>query len=114
MPSSCSWWCHFDDDDYVHVRRLAQLLRRHDPRTPVYLGKPSTSNAIEIPRQLNNKYDLNSDAKVRKPPSLRSRLNPCMSARECVVHSTMTGTEYPGQIGSDFALPPLSIGKRLI
>ena len=43
-----SWWCHFDDDNYVHVARLAQLLKAHDAAMPVYLGKPSTPKPMEI------------------------------------------------------------------
>ena len=46
--SAHSWWCHFDDDNYVHVSRLARLLASHDPTRPVYLGKPSTAEPLEI------------------------------------------------------------------
>ena len=47
------WWCHFDDDNYVHVLRLAHLLQSYSADRPVYLGKPSTARPIEI-------WDLNA------------------------------------------------------
>ena len=42
------WWCHFDDDNYVHVLRLSHLLQSYSPEKPIYLGKPSTARPIEI------------------------------------------------------------------
>lgn len=48
LRSYKSWWCHFDDDNYVHVARLAQMLKSHDAGMPVYLGKPSTPKPMEI------------------------------------------------------------------
>ena len=48
LRSLKSWWCHFDDDNYVHVARLARLLSKHSAREPVYLGKPSTAKPLEI------------------------------------------------------------------
>ncbi len=42
------WWCHFDDDNYVHISRLAHLLKSYDPSMPLYLGKPSTAKPLEI------------------------------------------------------------------
>ena len=42
------WWCHFDDDNYVHVARLSQLLLSQRSDRPVYLGKPSTARPIDI------------------------------------------------------------------
>ena len=47
------WWCHFDDDNYVHVLRLSHLLESYSAERPVYLGKPSTARPIEI-------WDLNA------------------------------------------------------
>ena len=32
----------------MHVTRLASLLSSHDPSSPVYLGKPSTAEPLEI------------------------------------------------------------------
>ena len=42
------WWCHFDDDNYVHVVRLVELLQKFSPSDAVYLGKPSTAKPLEI------------------------------------------------------------------
>ena len=46
--SNYRWWCHFDDDNYVHVIRLSHLLNSYSPDQPVYIGKPSTARPIEI------------------------------------------------------------------
>ena len=54
-----SWFCHFDDDNYVNVPRLLALLRGFDPRLEWYLGKPSIRAPLEI---------LNRDV-----PQVRSR-----------------------------------------
>ena len=48
LRSHKQWWCHFDDDNYVHVLRLSQLLHSYSADSPVYLGKPSTARPIEI------------------------------------------------------------------
>ena len=42
------WWCHFDDDNYVHVVRLVELLQKYSSLEPAYLGKPSTAKPLEI------------------------------------------------------------------
>ena len=42
------WWCHFDDDNYVHISRLVELLRQYSALDPIYLGKPSTAKPLEI------------------------------------------------------------------
>jgi len=48
LQSHKLWWCHFDDDNYVHVARLSQLLLSQRSDRPVYLGKPSTARPIDI------------------------------------------------------------------
>ena len=35
------WWCHFDDDVYVNLRSLLDVLNEHNPSDPVYIGKTS-------------------------------------------------------------------------
>jgi len=57
LKSHKPWWCHFDDDNYVHVLRLAHLLQSYSADSPVYLGKPSTARPIEI-------WDLNAPQNV--------------------------------------------------
>ena len=33
------WYCHFDDDIYVNVRELSNLLSKYDPTKPYYIGR---------------------------------------------------------------------------
>ena len=44
----CSWFCHFDDDNYVNVPALIKKLREFDHTKEWYLGKPSISEPLEI------------------------------------------------------------------
>ena len=46
--SHAQWFCHFDDDTYVHVRNLASLLAKHPWWRAWYLGKPSLRRPIEV------------------------------------------------------------------
>ena len=36
---SYQWFCHFDDDIYVNILQLSQLLKQYDSRKPYYIGK---------------------------------------------------------------------------
>ena len=51
------WFCHFDDDNYVNVPRLVELLQSYSPQDDWYLGKPS----IRAPLQI---LDRKSGAKI--------------------------------------------------
>lgn len=42
------WFCHFDDDNYVNVDRLTELLQSYDPHDDWYLGKPSIRAPLQI------------------------------------------------------------------
>ncbi|KAH7643711.1 fringe glycosyltransferase-like [Dermatophagoides farinae] len=42
------WWCHFDDDNYVNIPKLIELLRHYDPIYDWYLGKTSIKQPLEI------------------------------------------------------------------
>jgi hypothetical protein len=42
------WFCHFDDDNYVNVPALLDLLARYDPKDHWYLGKPSLKSRIHF------------------------------------------------------------------
>ena len=42
------WFCHFDDDNYVNVARLVELLQFYDHRDDWYLGKPSIRSPLQI------------------------------------------------------------------
>ncbi|XP_065906605.1 beta-1,3-N-acetylglucosaminyltransferase manic fringe-like isoform X1 [Dysidea avara] len=33
------WFCHFDDDMFVNVPALSNLLSKYDPRDPLYIGR---------------------------------------------------------------------------
>ena len=48
LKSHKQWWCHFDDDNFVNVMSLSQLLQQYDPARPWYLGKTSTAYPLEI------------------------------------------------------------------
>uniref|UniRef100_H2Z1F1 Fringe-like glycosyltransferase domain-containing protein n=1 Tax=Ciona savignyi TaxID=51511 RepID=H2Z1F1_CIOSA len=47
MKSGKKWWCHFDDDNYVNVGGLVDLLRQLDWRKDVYLGRRSKLTDFE-------------------------------------------------------------------
>jgi fringe protein len=57
IESNKKWFCHFDDDNYVNVPQLVQLLRKYNPLEDWYLGKPSIRQPLEI---------LNRDNKQEK------------------------------------------------
>lgn len=44
------WFCHFDDDSYVHVPNLRRLLSTFDSSKLWYIGKPSLDKALDITR----------------------------------------------------------------
>ena len=45
------WWCHWDDDMYVNVDRLRELLEKYDWRKEFYVGRAS----IDYPLQFTYK-----------------------------------------------------------
>uniref|UniRef100_H2Z355 Fringe-like glycosyltransferase domain-containing protein n=1 Tax=Ciona savignyi TaxID=51511 RepID=H2Z355_CIOSA len=47
LRSGKKWWCLFDDDNYVNVPRLVELLGKLDWRKDVYLGRRSISKYLE-------------------------------------------------------------------
>ncbi|UXI16013.1 unc-13 A-like protein [Sarcoptes scabiei] len=51
IASQKKWWCHFDDDNYVNVPRLLQLLQRYNPLEDYYLGKTSIKQPLELEDQ---------------------------------------------------------------
>lgn len=42
------WFCHFDDDNYVNINRLVELLSQYDSHDDWYLGKPSIRQPLQI------------------------------------------------------------------
>ena len=63
-----SWFCHFDDDVYVHTKRLAEVLNQYDPhKQKIYLGRwrqKYNSKTIEIAKPV--KLILQKEYPVRK------------------------------------------------
>lgn len=45
---SFRWFCHFDDDNYVNIPKLVELLDNYRPTMDWYLGKPSIASPLEI------------------------------------------------------------------
>ncbi|XP_067830669.1 beta-1,3-N-acetylglucosaminyltransferase lunatic fringe-like [Heptranchias perlo] len=54
IASRLKWFCHVDDDNYVNVRALLNLLSRFPPAQDVYVGKPSLDRPIEASEKLPN------------------------------------------------------------
>lgn len=48
VASKLKWFCHFDDDNYVNVGQLVNMLRHYDPADDWYLGKRSIREPLEI------------------------------------------------------------------
>uniref|UniRef100_T1J8T0 Fringe-like glycosyltransferase domain-containing protein n=1 Tax=Strigamia maritima TaxID=126957 RepID=T1J8T0_STRMM len=48
LESNKKWFCHFDDDNYVNVPQLLNLLKKYSPTEDWYLGKPSIRAPLEI------------------------------------------------------------------
>jgi hypothetical protein len=42
-----SWFCHLDDDNYLNVKRLYEVLKDYNPNEDWYLGRISTSNPVD-------------------------------------------------------------------
>jgi fringe protein len=40
--------CHFDDDTYVNIPELVELLQKYKYNEDWYLGKPSLRHPMEI------------------------------------------------------------------
>ena len=38
MHFSYQWYCHIDDDIYVNIPQLSQLLQQYNPEKPYYIG----------------------------------------------------------------------------
>ena len=48
LRSHRQWWCHFDDDNFVNVVALGEMLEKYDSDKPWYLGKTSIRAPLEI------------------------------------------------------------------
>ena len=45
--SDYHWFCHFDDDQYVHVQNLQDYLSTFDSSKPYYIGRTSWSETLK-------------------------------------------------------------------
>lgn len=45
--SAYDWFCHFDDDQYVHVDNLREYLAKFDANDPHYIGRNSWSDTLK-------------------------------------------------------------------
>ncbi|XP_075421728.1 beta-1,3-N-acetylglucosaminyltransferase lunatic fringe [Ascaphus truei] len=53
IESGRKWFCHVDDDNYVHVRALVKLLSRYPHTQDVYIGKPSLDRPIQATERIS-------------------------------------------------------------
>jgi hypothetical protein len=58
------WFCHFDDDTYVNMKNLIDILATFDPKTEqVYFGRPA--NAWERPHRISETNEIFKVVKKR-------------------------------------------------
>ncbi|XP_059414941.1 beta-1,3-N-acetylglucosaminyltransferase lunatic fringe-like [Carassius carassius] len=55
IESGKKWFCHVDDDNYVNVKTLVQLLSNYPHTQDMYIGKPSLDRPIEATERLGDK-----------------------------------------------------------
>ena len=53
MNTNKRWFCHVDDDTYLNIHRLVNVLQRYNHTFDWYLGKPSLKHPIEIEDRVN-------------------------------------------------------------
>lgn len=54
IESQKKWFCHVDDDNYVILPSLLQLLSSYHPSQDVYLGRPSLDHPIEAAERVKS------------------------------------------------------------
>uniref|UniRef100_A0A672P215 Beta-1,3-N-acetylglucosaminyltransferase radical fringe-like n=1 Tax=Sinocyclocheilus grahami TaxID=75366 RepID=A0A672P215_SINGR len=52
----CRWFCHMDDDNYVILPSLLELLSSYSHTQDVYLGRPSLDHPIEAAERVKMKF----------------------------------------------------------
>ncbi|CAG0883739.1 unnamed protein product [Darwinula stevensoni] len=55
LRSDKKWFCHFDDDNYVNIPRLGEVLELYDSGKDWYLGKTSIKTPLEFVSKNNGK-----------------------------------------------------------
>ncbi|XP_053202888.1 fringe glycosyltransferase-like [Panonychus citri] len=58
LTTNKKWFCHFDDDNYVHVPSLVKHLSKYSPNKPWYLGKPSIPSPLVIVDPENQRENI--------------------------------------------------------
>ncbi|XP_029950464.1 beta-1,3-N-acetylglucosaminyltransferase lunatic fringe-like isoform X2 [Salarias fasciatus] len=53
INSGKKWFCHVDDDNYLNVGPLLELLSRYSHSQDVYIGRPSLERPIEATEKLH-------------------------------------------------------------
>lgn len=53
MNTEKRWFCHMDDDTYLNVPKLVQLLQKYNHTLDWYIGKPSLKHPIEVEDRAN-------------------------------------------------------------
>ncbi|XP_059172674.1 beta-1,3-N-acetylglucosaminyltransferase manic fringe-like [Physella acuta] len=48
LASRKRWFCHMDDDVYLNVPRLVEMLKKYNYKEDWYLGKPSLKHPLEV------------------------------------------------------------------
>lgn len=54
LESSKKWFCHFDDDNYVNVPRLVEILQKYNSQEDWYLGRTSIYEPVKIYKKFLN------------------------------------------------------------
>lgn len=54
LTACCRWFCHVDDDNYVILPSLLQLLSTYHHSQDVYLGRPSLDHPIEAAERVKS------------------------------------------------------------
>jgi len=62
LLSPSSWFCHLDDDNYLHPEALLKLLSSYSAMKDVYVGKPSLNRPIRASETLPNNQMVQSVA----------------------------------------------------
>lgn len=53
LETNKKWFCHFDDDNYVNVPRLVEVLSDFDPKRNWYLGKNSVKKPVRMTEKVS-------------------------------------------------------------
>ena len=69
LRSHRQWWCHFDDDNFVNVVALGNMLEKYDSDKSWYLGKTSTASPLKIMTMDRKVWKVDKDGSELKDNS---------------------------------------------